>query len=192
MHGVEGLLLLLLLLLLNVAREHAGRLELLRRREGVHERDLLLLADHVLLQHEGNRQRRVGEGHLQSVVRGGSRRRGRLADLSGRMTRPASSPCGEGRYLAGGGCGGGSGVLERNLLLRPLGLGGLAANVVVPLGAHDFGGGLVFERDEREAAVPSGQWVVQQGDVGDLAERGKVGDEVVLGRVLPDSTNENL
>ena len=94
--------------------------------------------------------------------------------------------------MAGGGCGGGSGVLERNLLLSPLGLGGLAANVVVPLGAHDFGGGLVFEGDESEAAVPSSQWVVQQGGVGDLAERGKVGDEVVLGGVLSDSANENL
>lgn len=63
---------LLILLLLDVAWEHACRLELLRREAvHVHERDLLLLADHVLLQHEGDRQRRVGEGHLQRVVRGG-------------------------------------------------------------------------------------------------------------------------
>ena len=77
--------------------------------------------------------------------------------MPGRMTRPATSPGRKGCPLAGGGGGGGGGgVPGRRLLLRPLGLGSLAADLVVPLGAHDFGGGLVVEGDECEAAVPPG------------------------------------
>ena len=79
--------------------------------------------------------------------------------MPGRMTRPATSPGRKVCPLAaagGGGGGGGGGVPGRRLLLRPLGLGSLAADLVVPLGAHDFGGGLVVEGDECEAAVPPG------------------------------------
>ena len=90
-------------MLRDVAWKHAGgcRLELLRG-VAVHEGDLLLLAGHVLLQHEGDGERRVGEGHLQGIVRGDGRSRrcsGRLVDLTG---HPAASP-----YLGGGGGSGG-------------------------------------------------------------------------------------
>ena len=68
----------------------------------------------------------------------------------------------------------------------------LESSLAIPLGAHDFGGGLVLEGDEREATVPPSFGVVQQGDVDDLAEGSKVGDQVILGRRLPNAADKDL